>query len=260
MVDVEAVSNMDFGAVAGQAASAGYDVAMWMVALVVIGAVIFGVWYILQFKHRVNLRVMTRHGYYIVQDKARETKVDGVTYWQLFKKREMATVPPPEATNQTQRGKLVADAYWHEETGIVWATDKVTREDFVKMITEVTVKDGSMQKQVQDAFQPFTTQERALQSARVTRALMRKKKSLLEAVMQLATPLALVMLVIMVLIFWEDIAKPAKEMGALNVEVSKQNAIISEQNARLLSILAQNGVLKGDVPVNQVVPAAGAGG
>lgn len=277
MVDLDSISNINIGQMASNTASGAYDVMMVILTLVIVVGVLGIIYYILQYKHRVTLRYLTREGFYIVQDKAREKKIDGVKYWQLFKLKEMATIPPPGAIHMTKKGKFVADAYYSEETGIVWATDSVTMDDFKTMVkvVERTIpvngkdgkqlidKDGNpvtkkvMERVIEDNFQPFTTQERALQAARVTRAMARKKKSLLETITQLATPIVLVFLLIMILVFWEDIYKPVQEQSKANAEIAKTNAAISEQNARMLSILSEGKA--GNIPINQNIPVEGGG-
>lgn len=239
--------NMDLTGVANQASSAGYTVVMTILGLAIFVSVVFLIWYVLQFKHKVRVKVLTKNGFYIIDDKAREIKdKDSKTIksWKLWKLREIASIPPSEAVFMTKKGKFTADAYWTEDTGIVWVTDTVTREKFNELVKKKVVYDKNNErieeKVIRDSTQPFTTQERSLQAWRITQAMNRKHKSIWDTIAQIAIPLALVMLFVMVLIFWEDIAKPVKELSEQNARISGENAKISEQNARILSLITNN--------------------
>jgi len=235
-------TNMNVGQLAGDAAS-GLANGVMMTIWVLLGLAVIGfIWYMMQFKYTVHLKVMTQQGFYVVKDKAKEVKVDGVKFWQLLRRRVIVTPPPPEAVHMTAGGKFMAEGYWSDDSELVWATDTVTRDNFNQLVTEeVTGKDENGKditvKVVRDAFQPFTAQQRALQAHRIRQAQERRRKNIWETLGQLATPLVLAMLFICVLVFWEDIAKPVQDLAASNVAVSEQNAKISEQNARLLSAL-----------------------
>lgn len=245
---------------ASNAASGAYTIVITLLCIGVLVGIILLVNYILSYKHHVNVKIMTKNGFYFVHDKAREIDENGVKFWKLLKMKITTTVPPPEAIDITKKGKFVATGYFSEETDMVWLTDKNTKEDFKNLIEEeiVEYKNGVpiRRKVVKNAFHPFTTQERALQANRVTRAMLRKKKNLLEILTQLAVPAALIILVICVLIFWEDIAKPVQNLATINAEVSKQNAEIAEQNARILNMIAKQGGLQ-TVEVTQTIDQTG---
>lgn len=239
--------NMDFSGLANQASSAGYTIVMTIIGLTIFLGIIFMIWYILQFKHRVRVKVLTKNGFYIIDDKAREIKDKEskmIKSWKLWKLREVTSVPPDQSIFMTKKGKFTADAYWTEDTGIVWVTDTVTREKFNELVKKKVVYDKNNErieeKVIRDSTQPFTTQERSLQAWRITQAMNRKHKSIWDTIAQIAVPLALVMLFVMVLIFWEDIAKPVQQLSAENVKISAENAKISEQNARILSLISNN--------------------
>ena len=246
---------IDIGGLASSAASGAYTVVMTVIIIALIAGIIGIIVYIMSFKHVVHIKVMTKKGFFYRKDKAKEITEDGVKFWKLFRMKEIVTIPPPEATHITEKGRYVAEAYYSEETGFIWAADTVTRESFKNRIEEDVTEliNGREVKRrvIKNVFQPFTTQERALQAARVTRAAMRKKKSLLDIIAQLAVPAALIILVVCVLIFWEDIAKPVKEIAQVNVKISSENAKISEQNARILAILYPN--ITSQVPVKQTI-------
>lgn len=257
MAGFEDITNFNFGGLADQAAGGAYTVVMTILALAIFVGIALIIWFILQFKHRIIIKVMTRQGSFIVQDKAREVNENGVTFWKLLKRKHLLSPPPVKAVHMTKKGKFAAECYYSEETGYSWALDNISEDDFKQKLTveepvlnergeQQLTKEGKLvtRKVVKDAFQPFTAQERALQAARITRAMARKRKNLLETIAQLATPIALIMLILGVIIFWEDIYGPVKEQSEINVKISAENAKISEQNARVLSVMRNDGQLQ----------------
>lgn len=191
----------------------------WIVLGLLVVVIIALVVYIMSFKHLVVVRYRTGNRKFIIMDKARQVERQGVPYWKLLKMKKEVTCPPPEAIDITKKGKFIAECYWSSDNPEpIWMKDNAQIDE--KLL------------------QPFSTQERAVHVARVTRAMMRKKGTILETIEKLAVPFAVVVILIVMLIFWEDIAKPAREMAQANKELAVENAKISEQNARILSVLA----------------------
>lgn len=212
----------------------GYDIVIGvLITLVVAGIVGYAVWMSLHNK-KVRIRYQTKNGSYVIDDKARRKKTDGVEYWSLLRMKMDFAPPPSNAINLTNRGKLLAECYLKEGSQEpAWITDGGPDEGF----------DTEM----------LTTQERALLISRVIKATQRRRKGLLETITQLATPIALVMVVIVMLVFWESIAEPAKDMATMNSHMMEQNKEIMEQNARMVSVLAGK-LDAGELTVRQSVP------
>lgn len=232
--------NIDVMGLVNSTSGAAYNFLLWAVVLVIVALLVYVLVVFLQYKHYVNVHVMTNKGSFHRRDKAREVTENGVTFWKLFKMKTIVTIPPPEAVEITQRGKFIADAYYSEETGLVWATDSVTRDKFLSMVKTSIDDKGNVTKTVHDSRQPFTTQDRALLAARITRAQQRKKKNLMELITMMAPPIMIFFMFILMLVFWEDIAKPGQEIVSQAATLSEQNAKIAEQNARLLSLIASS--------------------
>ena len=208
--------------------------------------ILFVVWYF-QYRHRVRIRILTAQGSVPYDDKAREVDVDGVPFWKLLKRKHMVPVPTSEAITNigvgpiSKKPRYYAEFFWSEELGYVVNIDSVNS----KNIQEKAVKYGPNKELVKDAFHPFTPQQRALYVYQLRKAEERKKKSLLDQITAIAVPMVLVFMFILVLVFWEDIAKPAQQSQAsaaammeTNERLLKENAQISAQNARILQVLA----------------------
>lgn len=205
---------------------------MVLVVLGMIGAVIGIIMWIMSHKHKVIIRFRTKDRKYIIEDKAREVTIQGVTYWKLLKMKARVSVPPPNALEITRKGRFMAECYWDADNPApVWLEDKGTTDK---------------------SLQPFTTKERSFLVNEFRQAELRRKKGLLETLEKLAVPFALVMILVVMLVFFENIAKPAKEMMEANTQLSVDNAKISEQNARMLSVLAGK-LDSGEMVIDQTI-------
>lgn len=240
MVEAEQILEADVGAVVGSAMDAISQAGMWIVWTLIIGAIVGAVVYIFSFKHSVSIRVLTRGGNETpIKDRAREVKVDGVTYWKLLKRRDVIPIPPSEALkllNNKAKPKYYAEFSWSDETGYVPLRYDVTTDNFNGKLE--MLRNGQV---INEPFQPFTSNQRSLYVMQIRKAEQRRKKDILERITALATPIVLAMLVISILVFWEDVAKPGKEIAELNVQMQKQNIQlleqvneISAQNARIV--------------------------
>jgi hypothetical protein len=241
----------------GQQAVDGLASMVWGGLLVVmVVALLLFAYYFLSFRHKVVIKILgSRGAKYPFADNAKPVMIEGVPMWKLRKRKDIITPPPKNAVLPIGRDLFGKAKYYADEFGYVWAEDNVGLDEFEGKIE--TEANGN--EVVRGVYQPVTTQERTILVGQVTKALMKKKKSLLEQITALAVPLALVALFIMVLVFWEDIAKPVKDMSSIQASIAEQNAVISQQNARMLSVLA--GKLEvGDIVVEQTVPPDIVGG
>lgn len=244
----------DVGGIANSFMDSVSGAASYMIWIIIAAVVVFAVMYIFSFRHVVSVRILTKNGNSLpLRDKAREVKVDGATYWQLLKRRHVIPVPPASALiplSTKGKPKFYTEFSWSEETGYVSLEYDVTTNNFGEKV--VITQHG---KVIDDAFQPFTTPQRSLLVNQLRKAENRRKKDVWDRLSQLATPLVLAMLFICVLVFWEDVAKPGKEIAALNVQMQEQNLEmiaqlneISAQNARIVSLYTGQ-----PIDVNQVV-------
>lgn len=258
-----ALDNFDIGAAATGALDTASS-AVWPILWSVVGIVtVIFLWWYLSHRHEVRIRLMTHSRSFPIKDKAREVMVDGVPYWKLLKRKDIIPVPPAEAMDHIGRDilgkpKFYCEFYYSVETGYHPIKDSMTTEK-LKASSKNPALDGS----VNDTFQPFTPSQRALFVTQLRKAEARRKQSTLDKVMQMATPIAFIFLIVMILFFWEDIAQPAKDMASsaagmqeLNKQLLAQNAEISNQNARMLQVIA--GKLEADqLVLQQNLPAEG---
>lgn len=228
---------------------------MWVIIWVsVILIPIIIAWHIMRHKHKVQIKYLTDNGAIVRFDKAREVNIDGAKFWKLLKAKALISTPPPDVIQVTKKGKLFASCYYSDELGYIWARDTVTKETFKAKVEDFEIVNGEKVKVTRNVYQPFTTQERALESNQVRKAAERRGSSLLDKIIQMLPFVMVFLMFVLVLIFWEDIAKPAVEISNANAGISTQNAKISEQNARILILLGYDNVTVNQQVVNGVPP------
>ena len=215
------------------------DILIYIALACIVAAIGVFIWWILQFKHKVVVRYLTRNGAFIIEDKVRAVKKDGITYWKFFKSKMEATPPPKAAINITKKGRLFAECYITEDNPEpVWIVDKGINKSNTP---------------VGQSFKPVTTQQRALIVNRIRKAESRKGKSIWEQVSAIAIPVTMAFMVMIPFIFWGDITKTSTDALDDARALSTQNAKIAEQNARILSVLAGK-VESGEIDIIQDIP------
>jgi len=211
------------GGQVGSIASGAADTILIVISVMIgIGILVIG-WLLIKdlrnYVHRVKIRVITSDSSpkFIEEDVAKTIIQDGVPYWKLKKRKELLTVPPSECTELTKKGKYYAECYWSEREGFRWIKDVANPEA---------------------AFDAFPTTEKALLVQRIKNAQARKKKGIWDMLQALVTPIVLVMLFVLVLIFWEDIAEPTIKVLNKVESITASQAVIAQQQARITAVLA----------------------
>jgi hypothetical protein len=190
-----------------------------MVFAIVLGLVastmgVYAFWYLRQFKIKFRLRELTRDRKLITDDKARIYKMDGVTYWQLLKTKLVVPVPPSSAIEIDKRGIKTVEAYLIDDE-IQYIVDKNTQLN---------------------AFEPYTTKQRHIFSHQLKKAFERRTKSWKDLIVPITAIVGFVVIVVSLMVFYGDMAKPLLEMG------QKQAAIAEAQAdaTRMLKEIIQN--------------------
>lgn len=220
------------------------DVLLYVIlALVVLGLAFF-IWYMLSFKHQVIVRYLTRSGSFIIRDRAKVVKEDGVLYWKFLKGKMVATPPPKAAINVTKKGRLFAECYITEDNPEpVWMIDR----GIDKTNTE------------KSSFRPVTTQQRALIVSRIRKAESRRGSTLWDKIQAIVMPVSVVLVLLLLFVFWGDITKTSTDALKEAQGMFEQNAQIAESNARILAVLAGK-LDAGEIQIAQSPPDANLGG
>lgn len=168
--------------------------------------------------HKVRIKEMAQGRKTILHFRARDfTDKDGVTWWKLFNEgnpeRKYIPVPPSSAIELTNRGKKCVDCYRTETGEIVFIKDTTDGDKFADL-------------------QPFTTKQRLILINNVRKAQERRGHSWKEYIPTIAGLGACVIIVLALMVFWGDIAKPVLEAKALdqtNLEIQRENLNIMKE-------------------------------
>jgi len=205
-----------------------------VVLVAVLGAGGYYFLYVSSFKHKFRIREVI-NGRVIVRDtRAREYKdKDGVSYWQLIKGKKLIPLPPSEAIEIDWRGKKCVDAKITETGEVIYLTDKGAKIS---------------------ALEPLTTNQRIILIEQIKKAHEKKSKSWKDMLGQIVYVSALLILVVSLLIFYEDMGKPL--LAAQDKQIALQT-IYTEQLQILKEIKTDTQLIRGevsDVPLIEAPP------
>ena len=196
MVEAEVISNVT---------STVVSVLFWIFLLVaIVGGAMFAVWYS-KFNIKVRIRELTGNKTKIVvDDKARITKdAEGTIWWNLFKSKVNIPPAPADSIDISSKGKKVVEFYKTEDGHFVPINDNTTNvEDFL--------------------FEPLTTSQRSILVGQIRKAEARKKQGWKDVLVPIVALGALVLLVVSLMVFWGDLAKPVLEMGEQQAGMTAQ--------------------------------------
>lgn len=230
-----------------------YTGMIWVGVIGIILGLAAWVWWRRQFKYLVRLKVLKNGAFIYYEDVAREIHQEGSQYWKLRGLKELCGIPPSESISQNNKGQFVAEGYYSKDAGVIWAKDTMTREEFRKLEEELRQRratgktdgktavffdtSGVHGKSTITKFQPLTTQERALQAGQVTKAMLRKGNSIWDMIWKIAPAILILIVFVLILVFWNDIAKPVITLSQQNIDIQKNNKEIMQQNLRFYTML-----------------------
>jgi hypothetical protein len=251
---------------------------VWMYGLFAIIGII--VMFFLYMEKKYNIRVIVKDvvkntvlikhykaGVWVDKDK--------VSYWKLAgeknKERKLLDLPPEECIELNQKGKKCAECYRFESGEIVWIRDdfKASRTIPIFDVMPVDVQekynletDPSKQKEIKDnwkklelakwskenrviaPYQPVTTNQRMSYFNNIKKAEARKGFDWKDKVVPIVAISGLVMMVLGLMVFWGEIAKPALQADEIAASMQKTNLQMMETNKEMLQILR-------DIKLNQ---------
>jgi hypothetical protein len=244
MADIDVMQTL--GLSGGQIKNMGgtvYDTILYaMVFLMIVGVIVF-IFYVKSFNRKVTVNYSTKGNVkFVVQDKAKLIHKKGAEYWKLYRLKKWWLAPPGEAVRITQKGRFYAECEYKEgDDHPAWI---VLKEG------ATTVVNGRNVNEQQTYFSP---EDRALLVEQIEESEARKK-GLMSVLKEMAVPIMLLIMFVLVLAFWNDIWQPMKDSQASMAVISTQQAKISEQNARLFSVMAGK-LDKSELLIEQIVPA-----
>jgi len=238
---------------------------MWIIGLILFGAVIFFIVYITSYNKTVIVRKKINNKVQILKDKARRWKdKDGVTWWIRLKERDKALkkmpLPPPEAIDIDMKGKSFVEVYLTENGHYCYISDKAAiaeiPSDLFKNVPkeilnidiedhravalqkwqDMTLKAWKEKNNIIEAFRPFTTQQRVLTVSNVTDAEKKKKSQIWENLPQLASIAGMTIIILCLLIFAPDWFESKAQIRGVNVRIAE----IQKDTVEIQAATSQN--------------------
>lgn len=185
------------------------------------------------YKIKFNVKIITGSKKIWFYDKARVIKdKNGVVIcWQLLRRRHRVPIPPPQAIEINNKGKLVVTAYYTEEGEYIYSIDK---NDSLRGID------------------PLTTDDREFFLNELKKAETRKGFKWQDHLMTMGALLFVLVIIVLSFVYWEDISKPAVQISEnfekaqqYNMETTKMlRDIINEQQSITNTLNEQMNVVR----------------
>jgi hypothetical protein len=225
--------------------------AVIMIVLAALAIAIYLFWsFIKQFKHTAEVRQILANGKYFVSiDKFRiASDKDGGKFLQLLNRKERLPAPPPEAMDITKKGNFFVVLYHTTEGTYAYGQDDTDYKDVIG-INKGYPKDLSTPSSwsekiksmfrkeeryiyfkhrtpVIEGYRSLPTNQRIMLINQLKKAYDRKKMNWKEHIVTIASIASITLLVICLMVFWGDLAKPTLEMSSrLDTNLAKQMEI-----------------------------------
>lgn len=197
------------------AGSAIYQFLIIFLLIIILGGLGFYAWWYTRFKFHVQIREqISNDGHYVLyKDKARRIIKNGTEYWKFRRRRALVEAPNKKSLQITNKGRFFAECVHEEEAGsdagyrwIIPSKDPASGDYCISM----------------------SQNERNMLVNRIVNAQKRKSRSTLDIVMQFAGMSFVLMILILVLAFYGEIA------GSVN-DAAKEVGIVASRQADLMS-------------------------
>lgn len=209
-------------------------VAIWLLLGSVLGGGIFLVVYLFVYNIKVRVREKTSTYDAIIDKRGRiaRDREDGIDKLHIFQYKVKRTpCPPPEAIGLTKKGKQVLEL-------------EVNQDGFVRYI----VKNTALGR-----FEAWNSNDQLFYINEQKKADARKKKTLGEILLQIAPLMAIVIMFVCLLIFWNDVMSPfTSRMNAAEQNYLEISENFLQTSTMLKEIIKQEQVIssvEGSEPV-----------
>ena len=238
MADIASMAGISAGSFSG-IFSGLYSLVLWVLLLGVIGVIGWKIYDNKKYIYQVKLKLFTNKKFAYFQSTAKRVVDNGADYWYIKGLKERVPVPPGYCMYQGVKGGWVAEGFYDRQLGVIWSRDEMSVEKFEQYLEALKEKQEGKNtgQSINTNFQPMTSADRSLQAAQVTKAVLRRGKDFWSMFWQ-ALPLVIIfMFIVVVIIFWGKILQPVLDVTSSNAVISKDNALIQQQNLRFYQLL-----------------------
>jgi len=133
MVDSELLGGLDIGGMVSGGIDVAYTVMLVVLIPLIFAAVIYGVWFIMQFKHVIVLDLVTGSKNVMRIKKFRERKGRKGTRWQIFGSWEHLPPAPEGVVKVNNKGNMFVELAYTAEGNYQWKNKKVIPQMFKRV-------------------------------------------------------------------------------------------------------------------------------
>jgi hypothetical protein len=229
---------------------------LYFVGFTLLALIGFSIWWNKQFKNRVVIRDVINNRVRVQIDRVRiyKDRNNGGTYWHFKTNRAHISAPPAEAVEIKSDGTFLAEAYRTTTGEYIWIKDRINVSMLEELPEEFNKEEDieKRQKLISDwrkkrgitnpleAFQPLTNNQRIIFLQQIKKAQERKSKRWQDMLVPIVSIVSLTVIVICLMIFYGDIAKPVLTAQANQIEYQRlqteQTKILQEINNHVQSI------------------------
>ena len=171
---------------------------------------------------KFNIKVIIKeslNGNKVVKhDLAKEFKKDdGIVCWKLQKSKDIIPQPPQSCIELDNKGKKVMQFY------------RVDGGDLIPSHDAFDPNELSTKEKIIEKIQPYTTNQRAMLVSQHLKSERNKKQSMSDMVAKALPYIAMIMLVVMFMLFFNEAVQPMLDVGSQYVTASENLVKASEK-------------------------------
>ena len=168
---------------------------------------------------------LSKQAYVTTYQMTEEKRKDGSVWWTSFPFKKLHIPAPPDEVVDVQKGgRKIAEGYLISSDEVIWIKDHGMH--------------GAEGEKVLRAFQPFSVTQRSTLVAEYETAYAKKTKSVLsEYIVPLASVGMLGIILMLVIIYWGELAKPLDNAMAMETQMAQKNIEMAELNAKTMALM-----------------------
>lgn len=235
------------------AVDSSFTVVLIILGLAVVGGLGYYIFWLMQFKHKFRVKEVVHGRKIIIDDKARELRSkDGGLFWQLLRTKIRLPVPPAEAIEVDNKGRKCVEAYKLESGDFIYSKDLNEAKDLpveIKAIKNLDERRNAVEQWIKEqgaiySREPLTTSQRMILINQIEKAVLKKTKKWQDYLLPIAAMGSFVIIIVSLMIFYGDIAKPVLQMGD---KINKNEEIRLEQLKIIQEIERDVQIIKNEV-------------
>jgi hypothetical protein len=169
-----------------------------------------------------RIRELTGDKTRVIDDKAKRIKTkEGIIKWKLRGRNDFVPIAPAEAIHLTKRGKISVEAYYTPEHEYKYIDDEGEAKTRTQEPQYSYLLDKGISKNTVESFKSLTTADREFYANEERLAQKYLKKNWTDYILPIVGMLALIIIVVCMFAFWEDITKPTLKAQETNMAVTK---------------------------------------